>query len=178
MGSDKMHRRILRELGDVVAKPLSVISEKSWQMGEVPGGWKKRIIAPIFKSVERRTLGTINLSASPLCLGKIMEQIFLEAMVRHMEDREMIWDSQHGFTRDKSCLINLMALYNGVTTTVDKGRGTECYLDFCKAFDTVPNNILLSKLERYKFDGWIVRCMKIWLDGCIQRVAVDSSMSR
>ena len=57
---------------------------------------------------------------------------------------------------------------------MDEGHAVNVvYLDFRKAFDTVPHNILMEKLAAHGLDGCTLCWVKHWLDGRAQRVAVN-----
>jgi len=100
-----------------------------------------------------------------------MEQIISSAITWHTQDNQVIWPSQHGFMKGRSCLTNLNSVYDQVTCLVDKGKALDVvYLDFSKAFDTVSHSILLEKLAAHGLDECTLCWIKKWLDGQAQRV--------
>ncbi|CAM5114978.1 unnamed protein product [Eretmochelys imbricata] len=94
-----------------------------------------------------------------------MEHVLKESILKHLEERKVIRNSQHGFTKQKSCLTNLIAFYDEITGSVDEGKAVDVlFLDFSKAFDTVSHSILVNKLKKYGLDGCTTRWVESWLD--------------
>ena len=112
MGPDEIHPRVLRELVEVIAEPLSIIYQHSLLAGEVPDDWRLASVTPIYKKGCREDLGNyrpVSLTSVP---GKIMEQIVLREIMWHVLDNRGIRPSQHGFMKGRSCLTNLISFYD------------------------------------------------------------------
>ncbi|KFW68850.1 hypothetical protein AS28_04328, partial [Pygoscelis adeliae] len=90
MGPDGIHPRVLRELAEELAKPLSIIYQQSWLTGEVPDDWRLANVMPIYKKGRKEDPGNyrpVSLTSVP---GKIMERIILRALTRQVRDNQGI----------------------------------------------------------------------------------------
>ncbi|KFP25232.1 hypothetical protein N325_10916, partial [Colius striatus] len=90
MGPDGTHPRVLRELADVVAKPLSIIFEQSWRTGEVSEDWRKANVTPVFKKGRKDNSGNYRLVSITSIPGKAMEQLILNVVTKHMKEKMVI----------------------------------------------------------------------------------------
>ena len=111
-------------------------------------------------------------------IGKLFEKLMRDVIVRHLEDKDLLYESQHGFRRGRSCLSNLLTCLDRLTKYIDNNISVDvAFLDFAKAFDKVPHQRLLKKIKSHGIDGKILKWIENWLTGREQRVCLKGVRS-
>jgi len=143
-----MYPRVLKEMAEVIANALVVIFQNSMGSGEVPADWKTANIKPLFKKGSRQMAGNYRPVSLTSAVGKMLESIIKEEITGHLDRNRSIKQTQHGFLKGKSCLTNLLELFEDVTSAVDRREPVDVvYIHFQKAFDKVPHKRLLHKIN-------------------------------
>lgn len=99
MVAERTHPRVLRELTDVIARPLLIVFDQSWQLGEVSKDWRKANVIAIFKNGKKGNPGNYKMVSLTWIPRKVMYQLILESIYSHIKEKKIIRRRQHGFTK-------------------------------------------------------------------------------
>jgi len=178
-GPDGVHPQLLKECASVIVKPLSIIFQKSFMTGIFPEEWKTATVVPIFKKGDRTDKANyrpVSLTSVPC---KIMESIIKDKLVKFLEKHDVLCKEQHGFRSGRSCLTNLLEALENWTKALDEGYGLDIiYLDYRKAFDSVPHRRLLEKLKALGISGKLLRWFEGFLISRTMKVGVRGAFSQ
>lgn len=176
-GPDNLNPRVLRELANEIATPVAIIMNKALEEG-VPNDWKTAKVSPIFKKGVKTNPGNYRPVSLTSILCKVQESIIRDHIIQHLVENNLLSDSQHGFINGRSCLTNLLEVLDKWTKILEnEGSVDTVYLDFAKAFDTVPHERLLVKLSAYGIKGDVLKWIKSFLGNRKQQVVVNGEES-
>jgi len=163
-GSDGIHPLLLKECATVLVEPLSLLFQRSFDTGTLPANWETANILPIFKKedgTDRANYRPVSLTSVPC---KIMESIIKEKLMRFLESNNLLCKKQHRFRSGRSYLTNLLGTFEKWTKALDEGYGLDVvYLDYRKAFDSVPHRRLIEKRKSFGINGKLLQWLEDFL---------------
>ena len=180
-GPDKIATFILKECAEELATPLTYIFESSLRTGEVPIEWRIADIIAIYKKKgDRKRAKNYRPVSLTSVVCKVLEKIIKKQMLEHLDRIGFLQGEQHGFREGRSTVTNLLEFYDKVSNILQERDGwADCiYLDFQKAFDSVPHERLLEKLDKLAgVKGDLLRWIRAYLTDRWQRVKVRTASS-
>ncbi|KAF2348222.1 Reverse transcriptase domain [Trinorchestia longiramus] len=110
-GPDGLNLRILKETAEVISEPLTNIFNRSLETGMVPEDWKRANVTPIFKKEKKQIPNNYRPISLTSVISKTVERLLKVRITKHLNDQNLITDTQHGFREKRSCHTNLFDFY-------------------------------------------------------------------
>jgi hypothetical protein len=146
--------------------------------GTTSNNWKRAFVSPIFKKGSKHLPENYRPVSLTAILCKIMERFVRDVLISHLVDNRLLSKKQYGFLSGRSTTTQLLYYLDECTQIAARGGVVDSiYLDFSKAFDTVPHKRLLGKLEAYGIKGELHDWIKAFLTNRSQEIVVNGSKS-
>jgi hypothetical protein len=177
-GPDGLSAHILKETAEISAEILTTIYNKSLKSGEVPRDWRNAHVVPLFKKGERYTPSNYRpVSLTCICC-KVLEHILVSNRANHLENNNILSENQHGFRRKRGTESQLILTSHDLLKSLDQSIQTDVIImDFAKAFDKVPHQRLVHKMEYYGIGSSTTKWIHNFLSSRSQEVVLDGERS-
>lgn len=166
---------VLKQVNEHVSEILAFLINKCFQEGVFPSCLKIAKVVPVFKNGDRRDPSNYRpISILPV-ISKVVEIVVKKRVVSFLDKHNILNNQQFGFRRTQSTTV---ALVNMITNIL-KSHKDHCHVamslcDLSKAFDSLPHNILLEKLNLYGFRGVASDFFQSYLSDRQQKVVISS----
>ena len=177
-GPDGWPIPIIKSVSEFIAIPLSIIFTKSFNSGILPHDWKNAQVTPIHKKGARNQVCNYRPISLTSIFSKFMESIIKDHLMSHLLTNNLLSAYQFGFIPDRSCTTQLLHVLDYFTQHLDNGNPVDViYLDFQKAFDSVPHQRLIQKLSSFGVHGKVLHWIKDFLRNRTQQVILNGQKS-
>ena len=151
-GPDEIQPLLLKECAQDLSTSLCTLFNLSLRQGKYPSEWKVANISPVFKKSSRSLVCNYRPVSLLSIISKLCERCVLKKLlpkrIHHLSSM------QHGFVQGRSCVTQLLSVVHDMGASLDAGEEIDVvYLDFSKAFDSVPHIGLLHKLSLFGIQG-------------------------
>ena len=178
-GPDELHPKLLKECADELAIPMKLMFDLTMKVGKIPQEWKKAEVKAIYKKKGSRkdpsNYRPVSLT-SVVC--KLMEKVIKNHLNMHLKDNNILANEQYGFFSGRSTETQLLTSLHQWQKSLDSNIPVDViYMDFRKAFDSVPHARLVTKLKSYGVQGNLLQWIDSFLTGRTQHVNVNNQKS-
>jgi Reverse transcriptase (RNA-dependent DNA polymerase)/Endonuclease-reverse transcriptase len=171
-GHDEIPGFLLKELASSLALNIAKIFNTTIATGIFPNSWKKANVTGVWKNKgsKKDPSNYRPISVLPV-LARTLEKAVASQLYEFCDVKEVIPKQQYGFRRNSGCEMTLVAALDSWMRSIDEGKLVGAILlDFSKAFDTVPHQLLLNDLKEIGCGMDALRWFASYLQGRQQRV--------
>ena len=178
MGPDGIHPKLLKVLAnnENFINAVTILFNKCYTSGKIPLLWKTANVTALHKKGSKTDPSHYRPVSLTCILCKVYEKLIRAHILNHVVTK--ISKLQHGFMSGRSCLSNLLESVDIINDFLADGDTVDIfYLDFQKAFDTVPHFRLIEKLSSFGITDKTLNVIHDFLQNRTFKVKVGNSVS-
>ena len=177
-GPDNFHPTFLKQSSKSLSLPFYLLFNLTLHEGRLPDDFKIAEVRPIYKKGDKSHAGNYRPVSLTSIVCKVFESFIKKTLYDHFINNNLLSNHQFGFVSGRSTVTQLLVTLNDWLYNMDNDIPTDAaYMDFRKAFDTVPHQRLLNKLKGYNINGPILNWISAFLSDRYQYVKINNSQS-
>jgi exonuclease III len=154
-GPDTIRNEMLKYSQHALLPCLKKIFNIVLQSGQYPDEWARGYISPLFKTGNPFIKDNYRGITITSCLGKLFNSIMNSRIDKHLKSNNTIPETQIAYKANSRTSDHIFVLKSMIDKQLKKERKPlyACFIDFKKAFDSIPHEALFYKLATVGIGG-------------------------